>query len=157
MEVVVEHIEDGLVKDLDLNDKCAASCGRYIENMANILEVPVNFLSQYNQNPINLNSTCAVFSESELIGKIAEGIPLEILCASINYSLYRKLKPMLTRFSKEKLIISGGVAYNKSFCSFFEKEYEEIIKISEPQFNGAIGCCYYASKMLANNFENKGV
>ncbi len=152
-DIKVQHIEDGLVKDLDLNDKCAASCGRYIENMANILEVPLDYLSKYNENPINLNSTCAVFSESELIGKIAEGIPLEVLCASINYSLYRKLKPMLTKFPNEKLIISGGVAYNKSFCSYFEDEYKKVIKIKEPQFNGAIGCCYYGEKIL----KKKGI
>ncbi len=38
-DVKVVRVEKGLATDLDLNDKCAASCGRYLENMTNVLEV----------------------------------------------------------------------------------------------------------------------
>src|SRR5665647_104074 len=83
-DVKVVKVEKGIITDLELNEKCAASCGRYLENMANVLEVSLHDMSLHHENPIDLNSTCAVFSESELIGKIAEGVSIENLCASVN-------------------------------------------------------------------------
>ncbi|KYH34405.1 R-phenyllactate dehydratase activator [Clostridium tepidiprofundi DSM 19306] len=145
-DVKIVKIEKGLITDLELNDKCAASCGRYLENMANVLEVSVDKMSEYYKNPVELNSTCAVFSESELIGKIAEGVTMDRLCAGVNYSLYKRLKPMLTKFRGKKLIVAGGVANNNSIIKYLKQDYDEVISLKEPQFNGAIGCCYYGSK-----------
>ncbi|MGB6127410.1 MAG: acyl-CoA dehydratase activase [Psychrilyobacter sp.] len=142
-DVKIVKVEKGLATDLDLNDKCAASCGRYLENMANVLEIPLDLLSNYSKDPVKLNSTCAVFSESELIGKIAEGIPLDRLASGINYSMYSRLRPLLTKFRGETLVVSGGVAKNKAVIEYLETDYIEVKVLEYPQFNGAIGCCYY--------------
>ncbi|KPU26867.1 2-hydroxyglutaryl-CoA dehydratase [Caloranaerobacter sp. TR13] len=142
-DVKIVKVEKGIISDLELNDKCAASCGRYLENMANILEVSLDELFKYYKDPVELNSTCAVFSESELIGKIAEGVNLESLCSSVNFSLYRRLKPLLTRFKGRKLVLSGGVARNNALIKYLSADYDEVISLNYPQFNGAIGCCYY--------------
>lgn len=147
-DVKVVKVEKGITTDLELNEKCAASCGRYLENMANVLELSLNSMSNYYENPVELNSTCAVFSESELIGKIAEGIDIERLCAGVNYSLYKRLKPLLSKFKGKNLILTGGVANNKAIKKYLKEDYDKIISVDEPQFNGAIGCCYYASKFL---------
>ncbi|GMQ62518.1 acyl-CoA dehydratase activase [Vallitalea maricola] len=147
-DVKVVRVEKGLITDLDLNEKCAASCGRYLENMANVLEISLNSMSDYYNNPVELNSTCAVFSESELIGKIAEGIDIKRLCAGVNYSLYKRLKPLMSNFKGKNLIVTGGVATNKAVKHYLEKDYENIISVDEPQFNGAIGCCYYGDSFL---------
>ncbi|MCX7922633.1 MAG: acyl-CoA dehydratase activase [Clostridia bacterium] len=147
-DVKVIKIEKGIVTDLELNEKCAASCGRYLENMAGVLEIPLDELMRYSKDPIELNSTCAVFSESELIGKIAEGITLERLCAGVNYSLYKRLKPLLTKFKGRRLVLSGGVAHNTALIEYLSNDYEEIILPDDPQFNGAIGCCYYGERMI---------
>ncbi|MBU3112863.1 acyl-CoA dehydratase activase [Clostridium lacusfryxellense] len=147
-DVKVVKVEKGITTDLELNEKCAASCGRYLENMANVLEVSLDDMSRHHENPIELNSTCAVFSESELIGKIAEGVSIESLCASVNYSLYKRLQPLLCKFKGKKLVLTGGVANNYAIKYFLEKDYDEIVAIKEPQFNGAIGCCYYGSTFL---------
>lgn len=147
-DVKVVKVEKGFITDLELNDKCAASCGRYLENMANILEVSLDYMSNYFENPVELNSTCAVFSESELIGKIAEGINTERLCASVNYSLYKKLKPMLSNFKDKTLILTGGVSQNSSIKKYLQNDYNKIISLNNPQFNGAIGCCYYGENFL---------
>lgn len=149
-DVKVIKVEKGLITDLELNEKCAASCGRYLENMANVLEVTLEEMSNYLENPIELNSTCAVFSESELIGKIAEGVRIERLCAGVNYSLYKRLKPLLTEFKGKTLVLTGGVANSKAIKKYIEEEYEEIISIEEPQFNGAIGCCYFGIRQSLN-------
>lgn len=147
-DVKVVRVEKGIITDLDLNEKCAASCGRYLENMANVLEIPLNSMSDYYDNPVELNSTCAVFSESELIGKIAEGIDIKRLCAGVNYSLYKRLKPLMSNFKGKDLIVTGGVATNKAVKHYLERDYENIISVEEPQFNGAIGCCYYGESFL---------
>lgn len=146
-DVKILKIEKGVLTDLDLNEKCAASCGRYLENMANVLEISLDELCLYDKDPVILNSTCAVFSESELIGKIAEGITVERLCAGVNYSLYKRLHPLINKFYGNKLIISGGVANNGAFKKFLKKDYDSIIDLEHPQFNGAIGCCYYGLKV----------
>jgi len=144
-DVKVVKVEKGLVTDLELNEKCAASCGRYLENMANILEIPLDEMSKHYENPVELNSTCAVFSESELIGKIAEGVDIKDLCAGVNYSLYKRLSPLLNKFKGRKLVLTGGVANNEGINKYLRNDYDEIVKIEDPQFNGAIGCCYFGS------------
>lgn len=147
-DVKVVRVEKGITTDLELNEKCAASCGRYLENMANVLEISLEEMSSHSENPVDLNSTCAVFSESELIGKIAEGVEMERLCAGVNYSLYKRLRPLLTKFRGEKLVLTGGVANNAAIRSYLKRDYDEIVSVEEPQFNGAIGCCYYGNRFL---------
>lgn len=147
-DVKVVRVEKGIITDLELNEKCAASCGRYLENMASVLEISVNEMSKYCKNPVELNSTCAVFSESELIGKIAEGVGIDRLCSGVNYSLYKRLQPLLSRFKGEKLVLTGGVANNQSIRYYLKKDYKEIVYIEKPEFNGSIGCCCYGSKFL---------
>lgn len=150
-DVKIVKVENGIITDLDLNEKCAASCGRFLENMASVLEISLENLSLYSDNPVELNSTCSVFSESELIGKIAEGTKLENLCAGVNYSLYKRLKPFFNKFRGDTLILAGGVAQNTSIKKYLENDYENIITLSEPQYNGAIGCCYYGERV--NEYE----
>ena len=146
-DVKAIKVEKGLVTDLDLNDKCAASCGRYLENMSNVLEVSLDVMSSHKENPVHLNSTCAVFSESELIGKIAEGVSIERLCAGVNFSMYRRLNPLLSRFLGKKLVVSGGVAKNTAIIDYLKEDYNEVISLEMPEYNGAIGCCHYAMKI----------
>jgi predicted CoA-substrate-specific enzyme activase len=145
-DVKVIKVEKGIITDLELNEKCAASCGRYLENMSNILEISLDEMSNFYENPVKLNSTCAVFSESELIGKIAEGVKMENLCAGVNYSLYKRLEPLLNKFKGRKLVLTGGVAKNLAVKEYLKNDYDEIIEIEDSQINGAIGCCYYGSE-----------
>lgn len=147
-DVKVVKVEKGITTDLELNEKCAASCGRYLENMASVLEISLDEMSKYSENPVDLNSTCAVFSESELIGKIAEGVTMERLCAGVNYSLYKRLRPLLSKFRGKNLVLTGGVANNTAIKKYLKNDYDEIVSVEEPQFNGAIGCCYYGFNIL---------
>lgn len=142
-DVKVVRVEKGLITDLELNEKCAASCGRYLENMSNVLEISLDEMSSYYKDPVDLNSTCAVFSESELIGKIAEGVEIERLCAGVNYSMFKRLKPLLSKFKSRKLVVSGGVAYNEAIQKYLKQSYDQVLRLEKPQLNGAIGCCYY--------------
>lgn len=151
-DVKIIKVEKGIVTDLELNEKCAASCGRYLENMANIIEIPLKDMFEFHENPVELNATCAVFSESELIGKIAEGCSVPELCSGVNFSLYKRLKPLLSRFKGNILLLSGGVASNKALVNYLKRDYKDVVVIEEAQYNGAFGCCEYGEK-----FSNGGI
>ncbi len=137
--------------DFVLNDKCAASCGRYLENMANILGLKVQEIEECYQEPVELSSTCAVFGESELIGRISEGYSIERLAAGVNYSLFKRIKPLMERFKNDSIVLSGGVALNTALRHFISQElnYDNIIVPTNPQLNGAIGCCVFGMEALS--------
>jgi (R)-2-hydroxyacyl-CoA dehydratese activating ATPase len=144
------QVRKGKMIDFLTNDKCAASSGRYLENMATILDLSLVELGQYADAPVELNSTCAVFGESELIGKIVEGFPLAELAAGVNSTIVRRILPLLRSFDGEVLVFTGGVAHNRAVTKLLEEGTGKRIVIpKEPQFNGAIGCCIKGQEMLA--------
>jgi len=136
------QVRKGKMIDFMTNDKCAASSGRYLENMASILDVSLEELGQYAATPVELNSTCAVFGESELIGKIVEGFSLAELAAGVNATIVKRILPLLRSFTGEVLVFTGGVAHNHAVSTLLEAgSGRRIVIPQEPQFNGAIGCC----------------
>jgi len=136
------QVRKGKMIDFMTNDKCAASSGRYLENMASILDLTLEELGQYSDAPVELSSTCAVFGESELIGKIVEGFPLTELAAGVNATIVKRILPLLRSFAGEVLVFTGGVAHNRSVGKLLEAgSGKRIVIPQEPQYNGAIGCC----------------
>lgn len=141
------QVRKGRMIDFLTNDKCAASSGRYLENMATILDVTLEELGQYTDAPVELNSTCAVFGESELIGKIVEGFPLAELASGVNTTIVKRILPLLRSFPGEVIVFTGGVAHNQAVGKLLELgSGRRIVIPEEPQFNGAIGCCAYADQ-----------
>jgi predicted CoA-substrate-specific enzyme activase len=58
--------------DFKMNDKCAAGTGRFFEMAANILDTPLSGFHVPEQiEPRRINSTCAVFAESEIVSLMA--------------------------------------------------------------------------------------
>jgi (R)-2-hydroxyacyl-CoA dehydratese activating ATPase len=144
------QVRNGKMVDFLTNDKCAASSGRYLENMANILDISLSELGQYAEAPVELNSTCAVFGESELIGKIVEGFPLAELAAGVNSTIVKRILPLLRPYNGDVLVFTGGVAHNRAVTKLLEEGTGKRIVIpQEPQFNGAIGCCIKGREIMA--------
>jgi predicted CoA-substrate-specific enzyme activase len=143
------QVKKGRMIDFMTNDKCAASSGRYLENMANILGITLEELGEYAQDPVELSSTCAVFGESELIGKIVEGEPLSRLAAGVNATIVKRILPLLRSFPGEVIVFTGGVAHNRAIQELLhEGTGRELVVPPEPQFNGAIGCAVYGFEEL---------
>lgn len=134
-------VRDGRISDFYMNDRCAAGGGRYLENMARILGLSVQEIGQYHHRPTRLSATCATFGESEVVGRIVEGVPMEEICAGINYTVFQRVLPDLVRMPSELLVLTGGVAYNAAVRTFLEREtaFARILVPPDPQFNGAIG------------------
>lgn len=138
-------VRNGKVADFQTNDKCAAGSGRYLENMAGVLGIGLEELSSHWQNPAELSATCAIFGESELVGKIIEGYPVDELSAGVNYTIYKRIKPMLLQLASPVIIFTGGVAQNRALQQILTTESgSEIVVPRHPQYNGAIGCCVHA-------------
>jgi len=134
----------GKMVDFQTNDKCAASTGRYLENMAAVLDIDMEELSNHHEDPVDLNSTCAIFGETELIGKVVEGHSLSSLAAGVNYTIFKRIKPMLTQLLSDTVIFTGGVAHNQALVKIIENEMKvPVVVPTHPQYNGAIGCCAY--------------
>ncbi len=140
----VARVEDGILLDFLMNDKCAASSGRYLENMAKVLELTLDELARHHENPVPLDATCGIFGESELIGKIIEGHPLAHLCAGVNQTLIKRTMPMLRRFPQDTIVVTGGVARNEAFLTLLRAVCAQVVVPQRPQHNGAIGCARLA-------------
>jgi (R)-2-hydroxyacyl-CoA dehydratese activating ATPase len=137
----VAQVRNGRLQDFVMNDKCAASSGRYLENMAAVLDVSLEELCSHSEDPVPLDATCGIFGESELIGQILRGHPVSRLCAGVNQTLVRRVVPMLRRYPSEKVVVTGGVARNGAFLRLLEREVQtEVVVPPHPQHNGAIGC-----------------
>lgn len=140
----VALIRNGVLEDFVMNDKCAASSGRYLENMAAILEVSLDELSSHWQNPVRLDATCGIFGESELIGQILRGHSVANLCAGVNQTLVKRVVPMLKRFPSETVVVTGGVAQDAALMKLLAGEGFCVTVPEHPQHNGAIGCAVMA-------------
>lgn len=148
------QVKKGRMLDFLTNDKCAASSGRYLENMATILGITLDELGEHSEEPVELNSTCAVFGESELIGKIVEGEPLSRLAAGVNATIVKRILPLLRTYSGDVIVFTGGVAHNRAIQNLLkEGTGREIMIPKEPQFNGAIGCAVHGFEELADRDE----
>jgi len=145
----VVKIRAGRAVDFMTNDRCAASSGRYLENMASILDLTLEELSSYSESPVELNSTCAIFGETEIIGKIVEGCSIGCLAAGVNNTLYRRCASMLEKLESDIIVMSGGVAHNSALEKIIRQETSrQVLRLPQPQLNGAIGCCIYGEEEL---------
>lgn len=143
----VARVENGRLDDFVMNDKCAASSGRYLENMAQVLDVTLEELSRHHRAPVQLDATCGIFGESELVGRVIEGHSLEALCAGVNNTLIRRVMPMLGRFPRDTLVVTGGVAKSTAFIELLrEATGADVVVPKHPQHNGAIGCAVLAAR-----------
>lgn len=141
-------VQDKKVMDFQTNDKCAAGTGRYLENMARLLNINIRKLSREIEEPVQINNTCAIFGETEIIGFLMDQVPLERICAGINDSVSRRVIQMIRRYPPFPLVLCGGVALNKGVVTLLSRRYgQPIIIPEEPQFNGAIGCCLEGHSM----------
>lgn len=143
----VIQIKNGRIEDFVMNDKCAASAGRFIENMAMALNISLSSIGSYWENPARINSTCAVFSESEVVGLLIHGVPVPEIAAGINAALFSRLAPMISRFRFHTLVLAGGASQNEAQVHFIRQKFAcAICRVADPIFNGALGCCIHLMK-----------
>jgi len=133
-------VEDGKVKDFYMNNRCAASAGRYLENMARILGMSLRELGNYWEDPEPLSATCAVFGESELVAKLAKGISTEKLAAGVNGQILNRFASKLDSNPPKRVVLVGGVAKSGAIQKLLSIRYNiPIIVPDKPEYNAVIG------------------
>ncbi|MHA1293305.1 MAG: acyl-CoA dehydratase activase [Promethearchaeota archaeon] len=148
-KAIVISKKSGNVIDFQMNDKCAAGTGRFLEVMSHALEVPINEIGELalkSNKPASISSTCTVFAESEVISLFARGTSKEDIAAGIHKSISRRVAGMAKRIGVAPLLVfCGGVAKNIAVKKFLEEELEfEIVTPEYPQLTGAIGAALIA-------------
>ncbi|UCD83526.1 MAG: 2-hydroxyglutaryl-CoA dehydratase [Deltaproteobacteria bacterium] len=146
--------ENGNVTDFAMNDKCAAGTGRFLEVMAEVLEVgsvdKMGPLSLESKDPCKISSTCTIFAETEVVSLRAQGRSREDLIAGVHRSVASRVAVMGSRIAwKKDVIFTGGVAKNIGVKRALEGEIGmEIIVPDEPQIIGALGAALIARERL---------
>ena len=143
--------ENGRLLNFIMNDKCAAGTGRFLDVMANILQIDVDDLGAYAlraEKPASISSTCTVFAESEVISQLANNVPRDEVIAGICESVANKTASLAKRITvKPEVAISGGVAKNAGVRKYLERNLGcEILHSEDAQFAGALGAAIYGVK-----------
>lgn len=145
----VIYVKNGRVFDFLTNDRCAAGTGRYLENMARALKMPLTAFAACAHEPVEISQTCAIFGESELVGHLLAGLDPVKIAAGVNTSVARRVLAMVRRYPCPTLILAGGVAKNRAVVKFIQdQELFRVLVPPQPQFIGALGCFLEAARQV---------
>jgi predicted CoA-substrate-specific enzyme activase len=140
--------DTGKISKFEMNDKCAAGTGKFLEIMANALDFTMDeFIesasSAKKAEPIN--SMCTVFAESEVISLIGRGALREEVSLGIHHAIVKRSVSLMKRVSlRDSIAFVGGVANNRCVRSLIEKDVGSKISVPEnPQIIGALGCAIH--------------
>lgn len=150
---VISLSETGKMKDFLMNDKCAAGTGRFLDVMANVLQIPVDGMANLAAEasvPAQISSTCTVFAESEVISQLANGTPMPDILAGICESVASRTASLAKRIPiVPEVTMSGGVAQNAAVRNALARHLGVEICFSKlAQLFGAIGAARYAYEKL---------
>lgn len=140
----------GKVSASSVNEKCASGTGKFMEVMAQALEMPVAELSRKalaSRSPLPITSQCGVFAESEVITHVNEGEDRLDIFAGISQSVAAKVAGTVRRVSlDEAVIMVGGIAKNEIVVRDIEKELDIVFAHVDfdPQAVSAYGAALMA-------------
>ncbi|HHX86733.1 MAG TPA: 2-hydroxyglutaryl-CoA dehydratase, partial [Firmicutes bacterium] len=146
---VIRLSDLGSVVDFAMNEKCAAGTGRFLEVMAQALEVKLEDMAQIARKAlrsVSISSMCTVFAESEVVSLIAEGTPREEIIRGLHQAVADRTSGLVHRVGLEKqVVMTGGVAKNAGAVHCLEEKLKvKIVVPEEPQITGALGAALVA-------------
>ena len=141
--------EQGRVVNFIMNDKCAGGTGRFLEIIAEVLDVPLSSIGEValeSKSNIPFNTICAVFAKSEAISYLRKGASKGDILSGLHEAIATRSVNLLKRVSIEKdFSISGGIAKNKGMVQKLrEKTGLEPLLAEDPQLMGALGAALFA-------------
>ncbi len=144
---IIKIDDSGRRTSFKMNRKCAAGTGAFLEEIANRLKVPLgelDGLARKAETEVQLGSYCTVFTATELLTRIREGVKVENLVRGVFGAVIKRALEMNSLDGD--IVMSGGVvAYNPFFVEMFSgKLGKEIFIPPFPQFTGAFGAALYA-------------
>ena len=152
--------ERGIVTSFQMNDRCAAGCGRYLGYIADEMNMGLHELGPLalsSRRPVRISSTCTVFAGAELRERLSLGEKREDILAGLHRAVILRAMSLLARSGgvAEEFTFTGGVARNPAAVRALEglvrENYgERKINISADSiYTGALGAAHFALRGAA--------
>jgi benzoyl-CoA reductase subunit A len=157
--------ENGIVTNFQMNDRCAAGCGRYLGYIADEMNMGVHELgplAMAAKKTIRINSTCTVFAGAELRERLALGERREDILSGLHRAIILRSMSLLARSGgiRDQFTFTGGVAKNEAAVSALKKlvfeNYGEMTMNVSPDsiFTGALGAALFAGRDQKGDLVN---
>lgn len=146
---------DGKVAKFEMNDRCAAGTGKFLEFMAVALQMPLekfgDFALQADRR-IQISSMCTVFAESEATSLMARGETPANIAMGLHLAIVSRTLAMLRRVGvTPPVLFAGGVAHNPCIKTLLEESLGEPVLVpDQPDLVGALGAALYGQKLVAS-------
>lgn len=148
---VIQLNQDGKVTDFQMNDRCSAGTGKFLEIMATALGF--GSIGEFGEaglrgNPgLKISNMCTVFAESEAVTLLHRGADREDIALALHASVVERTAGMLQRVNYQPpLVFSGGVAHNRCIVALLTAKLgTEVLPAPDPQLVGALGAALAAS------------
>lgn len=142
---------NGKVADFVMNDKCAAGTGRFLQMMADTLDLTLdemNTLAMQAPRDAEVKNYCAILAQQEMIAAMSRGIPMDEIFAGMFVSFARKMLKMAAAFRiEDAVVLTGGGAKHRALRLALEKCLgKPVLSPQEPFLTGALGAALLAKK-----------
>jgi len=156
--------ERGIVTSFQMNDRCAAGCGRYLGYIADEMNLGLHELgplASRSNRPVRINSTCTVFAGAELRERLSLGEKREDILAGLHRAIVLRAMSLLARSGgvTDEFTFTGGVAKNEAAVEALRQlvieNYGEVkINISPDSiYTGALGAALFALRKVQRQQE----
>jgi (R)-2-hydroxyacyl-CoA dehydratese activating ATPase len=142
---------NGKVKKFEMNDRCAAGTGKFLEIMARSLGYDIDAFGRealLTEKDVNISSMCTVFAESEVTSLIAKGQDRREIARGLHASVIRRAAGMINRVSVDgDIVFTGGVAKNPCMRKLLAEKLGRIVLVPrDPRLIGALGAALLAKE-----------
>jgi benzoyl-CoA reductase subunit A len=149
----------GIVESFQMNDRCAAGCGRYLGYIADEMNMGLHELgpmAMKSTKSVRINSTCTVFAGAELRDRLSLGEKREDIMAGLHRAIILRAMSILARSGgiRNEFTFTGGVAKNeaavKALRDLVGENYGEMTLNINPDsiFTGALGGATFAYRAV---------
>lgn len=148
--------ENGTVQRYMYNDKCASGTGRFLEIMADALEVPLEEMGEVGstfKEKLTISNQCVIFAETEVVSLVNEGKETCDIIHALHEALAKRVASLARSIEvREDVVMTGGVAKNSGVFDAISKALNVTMKHidgCDPQIVGALGAALYAEEKAA--------
>jgi len=149
----------GIVESFQMNDRCAAGCGRYLGYIADEMNLGLHELgpmAMQATRKVRINSTCTVFAGAELRDRLSMGEKREDIVAGLHRAIILRAMSILSRSGgiHDQFTFTGGVAKNEAAVAVLKElaceNYGEITMNVNPEsiYTGALGAATFAQRVI---------
>ncbi|MFQ5535454.1 MAG: benzoyl-CoA reductase subunit A [Sphingomonadales bacterium] len=151
--------ESGIVENFQMNDRCAAGCGRYLGYIADEMNMGLHELgplAMKSGRKVRINSTCTVFAGAELRDRLALGEKREDILAGLHRAIILRAMSIISRSGgvTDEFTFTGGVAKNEAAVrelkTLIKENYGDVTINIDPSsiYTGALGAAAFARRAV---------